>query len=135
MNELIERANALIKRTPALTLTSIDEEGYPRPVAMAILYADDIHDIWFATPADSQKVAHYKASTKAGATFYADAENVALVGDVEIVTDITIKRKYWTNWIEDFYPGGPENDKIVLLHFKARRAVMVFEGVLSRLSF
>ncbi len=133
MEKLIERADALLRRTPALTLTSIDNEGYPRPVAMSILFGETIRDIWFATPADSLKVEHYRRSPKGGATFYADGENVTLTGEVEIVTDRELKHKYWNDHIEQFYPGGPDNEAIVLLRFTARRAVVVFDGVLNRI--
>ncbi len=133
MKELITRANGLLSRTPALTLTSIDENGFPRPVAMAILHADSIDEIWFATPFSSEKVRHYEASPKAGATFYADGENITLVGNVTIERSTDLKRKLWTDTIEKFYPGGVENDDMCLLCFRPTSGVFVFQGKLSRI--
>ena len=132
MSRFIEQANSLIRKTPALTLTSIDEQGFPRPIAMAVLYADSIQEMWFATPLDSEKIKHYKQNSKAGATFYADSENVTLVGHVSIWTDIDTKKKYWTDWIEAFYPGGPENPHTALLRFVPESGIFVFNGVMER---
>ena len=134
MNNLVERANQLIRKTPALTLTSVDNEGFPRPIAMAILCAESIHEVWFATPLDSQKIAHYKQNDKAGLSFYADGENVTLVGHVDIQTDLDTKKKYWTDWIEKFYPGGPENPNTALLRFVPENGIFVFEGKMTRLT-
>ncbi len=134
MNQLIDRANALLLRTPALTLTSVDENGFPRPVAMAILHADNLNEIWFATPFNSEKVRHYETSEKAGATFYADGENVTMVGNVDIVRDKETKRKLWKDMIEKFYPNGVEDENICLLRFKPVSGVFVFDGKLSRVN-
>lgn len=135
MSKFIEQANVLIRRTPALTLTSIDEKGFPRPIAMAILYTDSIQEVWFATPLDSQKIEHYKQNSKAGVTFYADGENVTLVGHVNILTDLDTKKKYWTDWIEKFYPGGPENPNTALLRFVPESGIFVFGGEMERVTF
>ncbi len=134
MQELITRADSLLKRTPALTLTSIDENGFPRPVAMASLNADNFHEIGFATPFDSHKVRHYEANPKAGATFYADGENVTLVGNVTIERSTELKRRLWTDTIEQFYSGGIEDDNMCLLCFRPVSGVVVFEGKLSRIT-
>ena len=135
MSKFIEQANTLIRKTPALTLTSIDEQGFPRPIAMAILCAESIKEIWFATPLSSQKVEHYTKNSKAGVTFYADSENVTLVGHVNVSTEIEDKKKYWTDWIENFYPGGPENPNTALLRFVPESGIFVFNGEMERVRF
>ena len=49
MEELKRKAELLLEQCESVVLTSIDENGFPRPVPMSKVKADGISTIWFAT--------------------------------------------------------------------------------------
>ena len=49
MEELKRKAELLLEQCESVVLTSIDENGLPRPVPMSKVKAEGITTIWFAT--------------------------------------------------------------------------------------
>lgn len=49
MEELKRKAELLLEQCESVVLTSIDENGFPRPVPMSKVKAEGITTIWFAT--------------------------------------------------------------------------------------
>ena len=49
MESLKEKAKALLQQCELVTLTSINKEGYPRPVPLSKIKTEGLTTIWFAT--------------------------------------------------------------------------------------
>jgi len=49
MESLKEKAKALLQQCEVVTLTSINKEGYPRPVPLSKIKTEGLTTIWFAT--------------------------------------------------------------------------------------
>ena len=49
MGSLKEKAKALLQQCEVVTLTSINKEGYPRPVPLSKIKTEGLTTIWFAT--------------------------------------------------------------------------------------
>ena len=49
MEELKRKAELLLEQCESVVLTSIDENGFPRPVPMSKVKTEGITTIWFAT--------------------------------------------------------------------------------------
>lgn len=60
-----EKAAQIVAAAEVVTVASIDENGYPRPVAMVKL-KDKNGGIYFSTGTSTAKTAHFKANSKAG---------------------------------------------------------------------
>lgn len=63
--DIQEKAAQIVATAQIVTLASIDENGYPRPVAMVKLKDED-GAIYVSTGTSSAKTAHFRANPKAG---------------------------------------------------------------------
>ena len=124
MKTIQEEAICLLQRCEAVVLTSVNEQGYPRPVPMSKIQTEGFSTVWMATGSDSLKTKDFSANSKAGLCFFQGDDSVALTGNVEVVTDQSLKEKYWQEWFIHHFPLGPTDPTYVLLKFKAEHATL-----------
>lgn len=55
MATLIEKAAEILARCETVVITSINQEGYPRPVPMSNIKSEGATTVWLATGKDSLK--------------------------------------------------------------------------------
>lgn len=95
MGSLKEKAKALLQQCEVVTLTSINKEGYPRPVPLSKIKTEGLTTIWFATGNSSAKTKDFRSNPKAGICFYKEGNSVAMTGEVEVVSDTGTKKELW----------------------------------------
>lgn len=100
-----EKAAELLQKCEVVTLASVNKEGYPRPVPMSKIAAEGISTIWMSTGADSLKTIDFLSNPKAGLCFQEKGDSVALMGEVEVVTDEKLKQELWQDWFIEHFPG------------------------------
>lgn len=91
---------------------------------MAYRSVDDDGDVWFFTKGDSRKVEDLRADPATLVTF-ADPHKqhfVTITGESEIVADPAEKKHRWTELYRTWFPGGPEDDAVVLIRVRASSA-------------
>lgn len=98
MESLKEKAKALLQQCEVVTLTSINKEGYPRPVPLSKIKTEGLTTIWFATGNSSAKTKDFRSNPKAGICFYKEGNSVAMTGEVEVVSDTGTKKELWQDW-------------------------------------
>lgn len=128
---LTEKASRLLAQCENVTIVSIDANGYPRPVQMSKLNSKEFHEVWVATSADSVKVTDFKNNNKAGLCYDRYGDGVSLCGTVEIITDDTIRKEMWQEWLVRHFPDGPNDPNYVLLHFVGAEATFWINGEFS----
>lgn len=128
MKVIKEKAAELLQRSEVVVLTSVNREGYPRPVPMSKIQAEGISTVWMSTAKDSLKTKDFAANPKAGLCFFTNNDSVALTGQVEIVADQALKDKFWQDWFIHHYPGGPSDPNYILLKFTAEHATLWIDG-------
>ena len=101
-----EKAAELLQKCEVVTLASVNKEGYPRPVPMSKIAAEGISTIWMSTGADSLKTIDFLSNPKAGLCFQEKGDSVALMGEVEVVTDEKLKQELWQDWFIEHFPGN-----------------------------
>lgn len=121
-SDLIRKAEALLAECSAVTIASVNSDGFPRPVPMAKGETEGCGIVWMATGADSVKVADFMCNPKAGLCYDKDGSSVCLRGIVEIIDDADIRREKWQDWYINHFPGGPADPNYVLLRFTAKEA-------------
>ena len=122
MSNLKEKADALIEQCEVVVITSINKDGYPRPVPMSKIKSEGIDIIWMSTGSDSRKTEDFRRNPKAGLCFQVNGDSIALTGEVEVVMDEKTKLELWQDWFIAHFPGGPTDPNYVLLKFKAQHA-------------
>lgn len=128
METLKDKAIAMLDRCEVVVLTSVNKEGYPRPVPMSKVKSEDLSAVWMATGFDSVKTRDFLANPKSGLCFQEGGNSVALTGDVEVVTDNEVKKALWQEWFINHFPGGATDPNYVLIKFLPRQATFWIEG-------
>ena len=119
--DIKEKAAQMVASAQVITVASIDENGYPRPVAM-VKIKDEDGVIYVSTGTSSAKTAHFKANPKAGVSIVKGGDSIVYTGEMEIVTDENIKRSLWGDWMLDHFPGGMEDPEYCVLKFTPKSA-------------
>lgn len=81
--------------------------------------------LFFATYTSSNKVKHYQNNPKACVYFFQKGKNfqgLMITGLMEIVDDIKIKEKLWTNFYYKFYKKGINDPQYCILKFICEQA-------------
>ena len=123
-----EKAAQIVAAAEVVTVASIDENGYPRPVAMVKL-KDKNGGIYFSTGTSTAKVAHFKANSKAGISIVEGENSVVYTGEMEIVTDQGVKESLWDDWMLPHIPGGVTNPQYCVLKFTPKSSTYWIDNV------
>ena len=123
-----EKAAQIVAAAEVVTVASIDENGYPRPVAMVKL-KDKNAGIYFSTGTSTAKVAHFKANSKAGISIVEGENSVVYTGEMEIVTDQGVKESLWDDWMLPHIPGGVTNPQYCVLKFTPKSSTYWIDNV------
>ncbi len=116
MINLKEKEAQIVDSAQIITVASIDEKGYPRPVPMVKL-KNGQGEIFLSTALSSAKVAHFKVNPKAGVSIVRGNDSVVYTGEMKIISDQTIKSMLWGDWMLDHFPGGPEDPEYCIMKF------------------
>ena len=129
MKLMKEKAEQLLQRCEVVVITSVNEEGYPRPVPMSKIKSEGYSVVWMAPGNDSLKTQDFRLNPKAGLCYSENGNRVALTGEVEVITDAEIKKELWQEWFIAHFPLGPADPNYVLLKFKGQKATIWIDGV------
>ena len=133
-NKIIAKAEAIIKSKTAevnmgvgVTLSLIDQDGYPTTSTLSISKAEGIRQITFGSSLDSNKAKRAKANSRASVCIFDDNYegdayyNITLVGDIEVVTDPEMKKETWYPGLEEYFPQGVNDPNYCVLKFTTKR--------------
>ena len=129
--EIEEKAVQLLEKCAAVTLASINEQGYPRICVVTKLKANGFSEIYFETSKRSPyhgKATHFENNTKASVCYHLGGDSVTLIGDVEIIRDMAEKEAFASLCNPQFFKKGVADPRHVLLRFRAIEATFWIEG-------
>ena len=136
--EMIESSLTLMRTAPAAYLTTIDENGYPVTRAMLNLHnaeqfptlrntleaEENPFMVYFTTNTSSDKVTHLRANGKV-AVYFCDPgrfHGLMLSADAEVLTDAEIKRRFWVEGWQRYYPRGVDDSDYAIVKAVPRSA-------------
>lgn len=128
MATLIEKTKEILERCEVVIITSINAEGYPRPVPMSKIKSEGASTVWMSTGKDSLKTKDFAANPKAGLCFQENGNSVALTGEVEVIEDEATKKEMWKDWFIEHFTEGPTDPNYVLLKFQGKHATIWIDG-------
>jgi general stress protein 26 len=129
--EIESMANELLKKCDVLTLTSINENGYPRTCAISKLKADIFLEIYFETSKRSEingKVTHFENNEKASVCYFIGGNSVTLIGNVQIISDVEHKKEFEKLCNINFFKNGINDPKHRILKFHTIEATFWIDG-------
>lgn len=129
--EIENKACELINRCKVASLTSINENGYPRTCVLNIAKRNSFKEIYFVTSKRSHingKATHFELNSKASVCYYLGGDSVTLVGDVEFITDRSVQEEIWNEADRKFFKNGIDDPKFRLIKFHTIEATFWIEG-------
>ena len=115
-----DKTSWIIDRCGYVTLSTIDEQGFPRPVAIDVTQHDGIREIWMTTYRNSAKAMHIFSNPKAGISFVREADSISLSADLADGARITTTAMN-LNGRRFFCPSLPCEDLIFPVNFRSAR--------------
>lgn len=131
---LLRKAEEVLARCEDVTVASVNADGYPRPVPMAIMRAIGFNEVWMSTGADAVKTIEFRANPKAGLCYSSKGDSVAMRGTVEIVTNDELRKEMWKDWMIYHFTEGPTDPNYVLLRFVGKDATIWIENEFAHLT-
>lgn len=104
------------------TTTGVDGRLYSRPLGTQQVEFDG--DLWFATAADSPKVAEISLNPWVNVAYASPSKNtyVSVAGTARIVDDRAKVEELWSPAMKLFFPGGKDDPNLRLIHVRAESA-------------
>lgn len=120
----ITQLAALIKdvQVAMFTTTGVDGRLYSRPLGTQEVEFDG--DLWFATSADSPKVAEIALNPRVNVAYASPSKNsyVSVAGTARIVDDRAKIDALWSPAMKLFFPEGKDDPNLRLIHVQAESA-------------
>ena len=115
----VQKVAKLIKefRFAMLTTTSPGGKLVARPMTVQEVEFDG--DLWFIATRDSHTVTEIGSDPVVGVSFASNDTWVSLSGTAEMIDDSQKVAELWNQWVEAWFPEGPEDPNIVLIKFTA----------------
>lgn len=136
--EVLTLGTRLMEEAEMACLTTVNEEGYPQSRAMLNLRNlknyPDLKDFfvanggdfttYFTTNTSSKKLEQLLKNPKVSVYYCHPGSwrGLTLVGDIEVVNEIEIKKALWQPDWTMYYPGGAEDPDHTVLRLKPRSA-------------
>ena len=131
IREIEEKADRLLEKCDVVSLASVNEHGYPRICTVSKLKANGFREIYFQTSKRSAiqgKAIHFARNPKASVCYRLDGDSVTLVGEVEIIQEMDIKKQFEADCDQRFFKNGIADPRHLLLRFLVKEATFWIEG-------
>ena len=120
----IAQLAALIKdvEVAMFTTTGVDGRLYSRPLGTQEVEFDG--DLWFATSADSPKIAEIALNPRVNVAYASPSKNsyVSVAGTARVVDDRAKVEELWSPAMKLFFPEGKDDPNLRLIHVRAESA-------------
>jgi general stress protein 26 len=118
-----QKAEKLFKNVNTFILTCVGRDGYPLTKAVVPgKYRDSLDALYFCTNTSSRFAAEITHNPKTSVYFYSRRlfwKGCMLKGNMEIVVNLDVKKKYWQDKFKNAYPEKSYTDPdFCLLRFK-----------------
>ena len=129
--EIEGKAAKLLDSCEVMSLTSVNEKGYPRTCIVAKAKNVGFSDVYAVTSKRSAlngKATHFENNSKASICCHIGNDSVTLIGDVEFITDRALQESIWNESDRKFFSKGIDDPKFRLIKFHTIEATFWIEG-------
>lgn len=133
MTIIESKALAMLERCEVISVASIDENGFPRPVPLSKIKSEGLSGIWFSTGTSSEKTKHFQINNKAGISLFEGGNSMVETGIMEIVTNPAIKKTLWQDWFIHHFPQGVDDPEYCILKFTGEKATLWIDSEFVKL--
>ncbi len=133
--EIIARAGEIVEKNTGedsyCVLALIDLDGYPTASTITASKAEGIKWLTFCTGLGSIRIDRINKCNRGSVCFNADDYNVTLVGTIEIITDLDVKKEMWYEGLINHF-NGPEDPNYCVLRFNTQRYNLLVDWTEAR---
>ncbi len=129
--EIENKAKEILDKVNVATLTSINENGYPRTCLLTKHKNEGFKNIYFITSKRSPingKATYFEKCNKASVCYFLDGNSVTLIGEVEFINDKQIQKEIWSEADRKFFSKGIDDPKFRLIKFRTLEATFWIDG-------
>lgn len=116
--EIISKAGEIVARNTGMgtycSIALIDKDGYPTVSTITASKADGIKWLTFCTGLGSNKTERIRKCNRASVYFNSGEYNITLVGTVDIITDLDVKKDMWYGGLVNHFTGREDPNYCVL---------------------
>jgi general stress protein 26 len=103
-------------------LVTHEPDGHLRARPMYIADANDEGDLWFVTQCDTEKTREVDQNPLCAAVMMGEGRYLNLTGRAVVVVDRERVRHLWREAWRPWFPQGPDDPKLGLIHVEAQEA-------------
>ena len=122
--EIIARASEIVEKNTGedsyCVLALIDLDGYPTASTITASKANGIKCLTFCSGLGSVRTDRINQCNRASVCFNTEDYNITLVGTIEIITDLDVKKEMWYKGLTNHF-NGPEDPNYCVLRFNTQR--------------
>lgn len=124
----------MLERIGYAVLSTLSEEGYPRPSAVDIIARHDIRELWMTTHSSSAKAGNIRRDPRTGLCFVHEADSVSLTGTAGIISDKENLERFWEDRMLRYFPLGLDDPEYCLIRFRPDHASFWIDGARGELT-
>lgn len=117
-----ERFDHLVRDFDTAMLVTHTPDGGLRARPMAVAAVDAGGDLWFSTGMHSGKTGELVVDDHVAVVLQDGRRFVSVSGRARVVVDVARARELWRESWRPFFPGGPTDPELVLVHVHASEA-------------
>lgn len=122
--EIVKKAGEIIEKNTGMgtycVLAQIDLDGYPTASTITASKAEGINCITFCTGLGGTRTNRINKCNRASICFNAPDYNITLIGKMEVLDDLDVKKEMWYEGLANHF-SGPEDPNYCVLRFKTER--------------
>lgn len=121
--KILETARMTIENAQFCSLITLDAGGQPQSRIMEPFAPEADFTIWMGTHRATRKVSEISADGRVTLAWYdpKDVGYVTVIAQARLVDDLALRRRYWKPQWDEFYPGGAEGDRFILIECVPQR--------------
>jgi general stress protein 26 len=120
----LDKLRELVDRMKVGMMTTLDDDGTLRSRPLQTLDFDDDGCLWFFTSATAPKVEEAKGMQGQVNLSYADPgrmDFLSISGSAQLMRDRARIEKYWTPWVNAWFPNGIDDPDLALLRITVEK--------------
>jgi general stress protein 26 len=117
-----EQFRDLVGSFATAMLVTHGEDGALRARPMSLASADEDGDLWFASGIDSGKINELLHDRRVAVVMQSASRFVSISGEAEVIVNAEKAAELWNEAFRPWYPKGPEDPELALVHVRTRDA-------------
>ncbi|GAU78152.1 pyridoxamine 5'-phosphate oxidase family protein [Fusibacter sp. 3D3] len=122
--DIFKKASDMVNHCEVGYFSVLDVNGYPSVATRSNVKSNGITEIFFSTGTSGDMASSVMRNSKTAVCFRNEGDNISLIGQSEVVTDMGIKKSLWVDWFIDHFPGGVEDPEYCVVRFTTERVSM-----------